>query len=110
MIQRPRFAYVEEDSAARYTVRLAPVGATEATNHDTERQNRAARDARIPRSATSTPEPALVTPVSGAMRHMSIKEESPTPEVLGQKRGLSPGIEHIEEDVKPKKKARVAFA
>jgi hypothetical protein len=75
-----------------------------------ERPGRLPREEGIPRSATSTPEATLVTPVSGAMRHMSIKEESPTPNPPIQKRGASQEGENVEEDIKPKKRARVAFA
>ena len=110
MGQRPRFAYVEEDSGTRYEVRMAPKGGLDDDDLDIERPDSPPKEEAITRSATSTPEAVLVTPVSGAMRHMSVKEESPTPEGPKQKRGISQDDGSVEEDVKPKKRARVTFA
>jgi hypothetical protein len=61
-------------------------------------------------SNTSSPEPALVTPVSRDMARVSIKEESPTP-IAARKRPRSPVAGPSgTSNVQPKKKMRVAFA
>ena len=93
-----------------YVVRMAPKSSLDDDGAGIERPDGLPREQGIPRSATSTPETTLVTPVSGAMRHMSIKEESPTPDAPRQKRGVSQESGNVKEDVKPKKRARVAFA
>jgi hypothetical protein len=101
---------VEEESVTRYNVRMAPKSSLDGDRIRIDRPGSPPREAGIPRSATSTPEATLVTPVSGAMRHMSIKEDSPTPDAPKQKRGASQESGNFEKDVKPKKRARVAFA
>jgi hypothetical protein len=61
-------------------------------------------------SNASSPEPALVTPVSRDMARVSIKEESPTP-TARRKRTRSPVAGPSgASNVQPKKKMRVAFA
>ena len=95
----------------RYDVRMAPQDVLDGDRIRIERPDSLPREEGIPRSATSTPESTtLVTPVSGDMRHISIKEESPTPNAPRQKRAALQESGDFEEDVKPKKKARVAFA
>ena len=79
------------------------------TDDGVEAEREPANKEDTDRTATSTPETALVTPVSGAMRHMPIKAESPTPEDK-LRRGLSLEAGPVATDVKPKKRARVAFA
>ena len=101
---------MEEDSVTRYEVRMAPKGGLDDDGLGIERPDSPPKEEAIPRSATSTPEAVLVTPVSGAMRHMSVKEESPTPKGPKQTRGTSRESVNEEEDVKPKKRARVTFA
>lgn len=62
------------------------------------------------RSATSTPETTLVTPVSRDMARAFIKEESPTP-TDSRKRTRSPtAVASGTSNVQPKKRMRVAFA
>ena len=95
---------------ARYTVRMAPKSSLDGDRIMIERPDSLPGDQGITQSAPSTPETTLVTPVSGAMRHMLIKEESPTPDAPRQKRGVSQESGNVKEDVKPKKRARVAFA
>jgi hypothetical protein len=97
---------VAEDSVTRYDVRMAPKNVL-----GLERPDSLPREEGISPSAISTPETTtLVTPVSGNMRHMSIKEDSPTPNASRQKRGVSQESGNVEEDVQQKKRARVAFA
>lgn len=100
---------MEEDSVARFNVRMAPKNGRNDDVSTLQRPDKPREDGAS-QSATSTPEATLVTPVSGAMQHMSIKEESPTPKASRQKRGASQEDGNVEENVKPKKRARVAFA
>ena len=95
----------------RFRVRMAPKDIINGDRIRLERPVSLPRKEGISQWAISTPETTtLVTPVSGAMRHMSIKEESPTPNAPRQKRGTSQKSGNLEKDVQPKKRARVAFA
>jgi hypothetical protein len=107
--QRPRFVYTGKDSLARHSIRMAPLGAVDEESDEAEPIDRRAKEESSRRAGVSSPESALVTPVSGDMRQISVRDESPTP-VAKQKRGSSQTGRDLEEDVKPKKRARVAFA
>lgn len=94
--------YVEHESEGRFEARMAPFTSTDVDRSEV--------------SSPMMPTPQLITPASGDMIRMYIKEDSPSPNRSGlAKRRHVDGEDSQDETTlsageKPKKRARVAFA